>query len=175
MLKIVRIVRRVHPALAVVVVAATLAGCQAEERQQAKPLTSAEAAASKADIDRLRGEYEKAVAASDFEAMSALLAEGAVMIRPGSPDWDAMAAAAGGAPFPRGATIDIKPIEVVVLNKEWAYEFGTSTTTYTPEGADGVQQLRDTYLILLRNTGDGWKGYREVASSTPPPDGWPRQ
>jgi hypothetical protein len=97
------------------------------------------------------------------------------MVRPGSPDWEAMSAAAGGAPFPRGAKIDIKPIEVVVLNKEWAYEFGTSITTYTPEGADGVQQLRDTYLILLRNSGDGWKAYREVASSSPPPNGWPQQ
>jgi ketosteroid isomerase-like protein len=173
-LKIVRVVRRVHPALATLIVAGTLAACQAEERQQAEAVTSA-AEASRAAIDRLRAEYEKAVAASDFDAMSALLAEGAVMIRPGAPDWKSMEAAAGGAPFPRGATIDIKPIEVVVLNKEWAYEFGTSITTYTPEGADGVQQLRDTYLILLRNSGDGWKAYREVASSSPPPNGWPQQ
>ncbi len=34
-------------------------------------------------------------------------------------------------------------------------------------------QLRDTYLILFRNTGDGWKAFREVASSSPPPGGWP--
>ena len=95
------------------------------------------------------------------------------MVRPGAPDWDAMAAAARGAPFPPGATIRIKPIEVVALNREWAYEFGTSVTTYTPEGADTAQQLRDTYLVLFRNTGDGWKAYREVASAAAPPGGWP--
>jgi len=40
------------------------------------------------------------------------------MIRPNGPDWDAMAAAAAGAPFPPGAKIAISPIEVVSLSKE---------------------------------------------------------
>ena len=95
------------------------------------------------------------------------------MVRPGGPDWDAMAAAASGAPFPPGAKIAITPIEVVSLSKEWGYEFGTATTTYLPEGSDNVLELRDTYLILFRNTGKGWQAYREVASSAPPPSGWP--
>ena len=95
------------------------------------------------------------------------------MIRPGGPDWDAMAAAASGAPFPPGARIAITPIEVVPLSKEWAYEFGTATTTYKREGSDDVSALHDTYLILFRNTGKGWQAYREVASSAPPPSGWP--
>jgi ketosteroid isomerase-like protein len=127
----------------------------------------------KADIDRLRAAYESAVASGDVSLMMPLLAEGAVMVHPGAPDWEAMAAAAGGAPFPPGARIVIKPIEVVPLSAEWAYEFGTSTTTYTPRGASQPVKLHDTYLILLRNTGDGWKAYREVASSSPPPGGWP--
>ena len=95
------------------------------------------------------------------------------MVRPGGPDWDAMAAAASGAPFPPGAKIAITPIEVVALSKEWAYEFGTATTTYIPEGSDNEVELHDTYLILFRNTGKGWQAYREVASSAPPPSGWP--
>jgi ketosteroid isomerase-like protein len=102
------------------------------------------------------------------------LADGAMMVPPGAPDWNAMAAAAKGAPFPAGATIAIKPMEVVALNREWAYEFGTSVTTYTPEGADTPQQLRDTYLVVFRNTGDGWKAYREVASAAAPQGGWPK-
>jgi hypothetical protein len=105
--------------------------------------------------------------------MTPLLANGAVMVRPGGPAWDAMAASAAGAPFPRGARIAITPIEVVALSEGWGYEFGTAVTTYTPEGADVEQQLRDTYLLLFRNTGDGWKAFREVASSAPPPGGWP--
>jgi hypothetical protein len=105
--------------------------------------------------------------------LSALLADGAVMVRPGGPDWDAMAAAASGVPFPPGAKIAITPIEVVSLSKEWAYEFGTATTTYTREDSDKILKLHDTYLILFRDTGDGWRAYREVASSAPPPGGWP--
>jgi ketosteroid isomerase-like protein len=127
----------------------------------------------RAAIDKLRSAYEAAVAAGDVTAMSRLLADGAVMVRPGTPDWDAMAAAASGLPFPPGAKIAISPIEVVELSREWAYEFGTATTTYTPDGSHEAIQLHDTYLVLFRDTGDGWKAYREVASSAPPPGGWP--
>ena len=127
----------------------------------------------RAEIDKLRSAYEAAVASGRIEAMLPLLAEGAVMVHPGATDWKDMEAAASGAPFPVGARISIRPIEVVTLSEEWAYEFGTSTTTYTPPASDSVAQLRDTYLILFRKTADGWKAYREVASSNPPPGGWP--
>ena len=127
----------------------------------------------KAKIDELRSAYEAAVATGDASAMSALLADGAVMVRPGAPDWEAMAEAASGLPFPPGARIAIRPIELVALSEEWAYEFGTATTTYTPQGSDQARHLHDTYLVLFRNTGNGWKAYREVASSGPPPGGWP--
>jgi len=127
----------------------------------------------KAEIDKLRSAYEAAVSQGDASAMAPLLADGAVMVRPGAGDWEAMAAAASGMPFPPGAKIAISPIEVVELSKEWAYEFGTATTTYTPRGSRDAIQLHDTYLVLFRNTGTGWKAYREVASSGPPPGGWP--
>lgn len=136
-------------------------------------MNPAEQASIRTEIDALRARFEAAVASGVPEQMIPLLADGVVMVQPGAPDWNAMAAAAKGAPFAAGARIRIRPIEVVVLNREWAYEFGTSITTYTPEGTKSVQQLRDTYLILLRNTGDGWKAYREVASAAPPPGGWP--
>ena len=127
----------------------------------------------KVEIDRLRSAYEAAVAAGDAGAMSPLLEDRAVFVRPGAPEWEAMAAAAPGMPFPPGAKIAISPIEVVELSKEWAYEFGTAITTYTPQGSHAATQLRDTYLVLFRNTSKGWKAYREVASSGPPPGGWP--
>ena len=136
-------------------------------------MNPAEQASIKTEIDALRARFEAAVSSGVLEQISPLLADGAVSVQPGAPDWNAMAAAANGAPFAAGARIAIKPIEVVVLSREWAYEFGTSITTYTPEGTNSAQQLRDTYLILLRNTGDGWKAYREVASAAPPPGGWP--
>ena len=126
-----------------------------------------------AEIDKLRSAYEAAVASGRIEAMLPLLAEGAVMVHPGAPDWAAMAAAAAGAPFPAGARIEIRPMEIVALSDEWAYEFGTSTTTYTPPGSNERALLRDTYLVLFRKTRDGWKAFREVASSSAPPGGWP--
>jgi ketosteroid isomerase-like protein len=135
--------------------------------------TTTEGTAVRAQIDKLRAAYESAVASGDISAMMPLLAEGAVMVRPGAPDWEAMTAAAAGLPFPPGARIAIEPIEVVALNKEWAFEFGTATTTYTPRGKSDVVTLRDTYLVIFRNTGNGWQAYREVASSSPPPGGWP--
>jgi ketosteroid isomerase-like protein len=129
--------------------------------------------AVRAEIDKLRSAYEAAVAAGSAESIQSLLAEGAVMVRPGAPDWEAMAVAASGMPFPPGARITISPIEVVALSEEWAYEYGTAATTYTPADASEAIQLRDTYLVLLRRTRDGWKAYREVASSSSPPGGWP--
>jgi ketosteroid isomerase-like protein len=129
--------------------------------------------AVRAEIDKLRSEFEAAVATGRIEAILPLLAEGAVMVQPGAPDWKAMQAAATGAPFPPGARIAIRPMEVVVLNDDWAYEFGTSTTTYTPPETQDVTQLRDTYLIIFRKTAEGWRAFREVASSSPPPGGWP--
>jgi hypothetical protein len=154
----------------VATVAGALAGCQRDSSVQ---LSEAEQASIRAEIDQLRARYEAGVASGVPESLTPLLANGAVMVQPGAPDWNAMAEAAKGAPFPAGAKIAIKPIEVVALNREWAYEFGTSITTYTPEGADTALQLRDTYLVVFRNSGDGWKAYREVASAAPPPGGWP--
>ena len=126
---------RVHPALVAIVAFASLGGCQSDRSDQQATI---DPSTIRAEIDKLRSEYEIAVASGDSNALTPLLADGAVMVRPGGPDWDAMAAAASGAPFPPGAKIAITPIEVVALSKEWAYEFGTATTTYTREGSDKV-------------------------------------
>jgi hypothetical protein len=60
--------------------------------------------------------------------------------------------------------------QTVVLSEEWAYDFGIRTATYTPEGASEQRTLRDTHRLLLRNTADGWKLYREVANLDLLPD-----
>ena len=166
----------------VIAVACMLTACQQKKDETAPAATtppeastyaSAQADTIKAEIDKLRSAYEAAVAAGDANAMSSLLADDAVMVPPAAPEWEAMAAVASGLPFPPGAKIAIRPIEVVALSKEWAYEFGTATTTYTPRDSQEAVQLHDTYLVLFRNTSNGWKVYREVASSGPPPGGWP--
>lgn len=155
-------------ALLLVVVAVNLTACQPQEQQppQAAFVDTAEVVAT---IDSLRALYEQTVATGDFETMGSMLTEGAVMVGPGGPQWDSLRAASE-YPWPPGATLDITPIETVVLSEEWAYDFGTSTATYTPAEASEPRTLRDTYLLLLRNTEDGWKLYREVASPDLPPE-----
>jgi uncharacterized protein (TIGR02246 family) len=153
--------------LALVVVAASVVACQPQGQQQFEQHAAVDTAAVRAAIDDLRSAYEEAVASGNFENMAKGLAEGAVMVPPGGPQWDSLFAASE-LPFPPGSTIDITPIEVRVLSEDWAYEFGTSTVTYTPEGATKALMLKDTYLVIFRNTDDGWKLYREVASSNLP-------
>ena len=162
--------RRLREALAVAVVAWTAVACEPQQQQQSTQGAALETATARAAIDSLRSAYEGAVASGKFENMGAMLAEGAVMVRPGGPQWDSFFGASA-LPFPPGSTIHIEPIEIHVASQEWAYEFGNSTVTYTPKGANESKSLKDTYIVIFRNTGDGWKVYREVASSNLPPAG----
>ncbi len=124
-------------------------------------------------IDSLRSAYQEAVNGEDWERLGALVTEDAVLVMPGPAAWDSMlaAASAAGTPFPPGATLEIESAEVGVLAADWAYDMGTGTVTWTPEGADEPRTVRDTYLVLLHRTADGWKVHREVASSRPLPGG----
>jgi ketosteroid isomerase-like protein len=155
-------------ALRVIVAAGSLVACQPQSEEQSGQHAAVDTVAVRAAIDTLRSAYEDAVATGNFESMATGLAEGAVMVPPGGAQWDSLFVASE-LPFPPGATIDITPIEVRVLSADWAYEFGNSTVTYTPEGEDEARVLNDTYLVLFHNTNDGWKLYREVASSNLPP------
>ena len=168
------VVRHIYLAVAVVVVAGSLAACKPQGQEQSAQEGAVDTAAVRTAIDNLRSAYEEAVRSGNFENMGAMLAQGAVMVRPGGAQWDSLFAASE-LPFPPGATIDITPIEVRVLSQEWAYEFGNSTVKYTPKGANEAWSLKDTYLIVFRNVGDGWKLYREVASSNLPPQARPQQ
>lgn len=159
----------VWPILAVV----TLSACQPRE-EQVRSGAAVDTGGVIAIIDSMRTLYEQSVARGDFETMSGMLADGAVMVGPGGPSWDSLRAASP-YPWPPGATLEITPLETVVLSEEWAYDFGTSMATYTPPGASERRTLRDTYLLLLRNTEDGWKLYREVASPSLPPEGMLRR
>lgn len=120
-------------------------------------------------IDTLRTRYETAVASGDFAALGALVTDDVIAVGPGGPQWDSLRAASE-FPWPPGATLDINPREVRIINSEWAYELGSSTATYTPEGHSERITLQDTYLVLFRRTPDGWKLHREVASPSLLPD-----
>lgn len=142
--------------------------CQPQE-PRAEEAAAVDTAAIVASIDSLRSGYQDAVAERDWERLGAMVTSAAVMVPPGGAAWDSLYAAAEG-PFPEGATLEIASTEVGVLSADWAYDMGNGTITWTPEGAAEPRTLRDTYLVLLHRTEDGWKLHREVASSRQLPE-----
>lgn len=145
-----------------------VAACQ-PQTPPAEGAAAVDTAAILASIDSLRSAYQDAVADRDWERLGGMVTSEAVMVPPGDAAWDSLYAAAEG-PFPEGATLEIASTEVGVLSADWAYDMGNGTVTWTPEGAAEPRTLRDTYLVLLHRTEDGWKVHREVASSRPLPE-----
>lgn len=133
------------------------------------------AAREQAAIDQVREDFMNAMSAGDFAALGALAHPDFIQVMPGGPEHLAMFAAAGNAPFPPGYSLDITPQELVILNEDWAYEFGTTIISWQPEGADEPATIPNTYLMLLKKENGAWKPYREVASALPPPSGWPKK
>ena len=155
-------------------VAALLAvSCAKKEEVAVAAAPEVDKDAAFAEIDILRSDFEAAVASGDMGALMSLVTPGAIMTQPGAADWKAMQEFAGALPFPPGAQIDITPYETVIANSEWAFERGSSRVTYASPKNGKEVVLRDAYLIVFRNDGGGWKVYREVASASVPPEGWP--
>ncbi len=149
------------PLLAIILIT----GCQPREQSQDDMKDAViDTTSILTSLDSLRSNYQTAVNNGNFEQLSTLVTEDAKMVQPGASEWDAMRKASEG-PFPKGATIDIKPMETHVMSNDWVYELGSSTITYTPENSEDSITLRDTYLVILKRTDDGWKVHREVASS----------
>lgn len=71
-------------------------------------------------------------------------------------------------PLPPGATFEVDPTELEIINGEWAYAFGTDTLTI-PAG-DGTPPIVQTmsFMVLIRKTPEGWKTFREVVSADQP-------
>ena len=113
-----------------------------------------------------------AMAASDFAALAEIVDPDAVMIGAGSAGHLEMYAAAGEGLAPE-YRIEISPQEFVMMDQEWAFERGTTIQSWQPEGAEERVEVRNSYLLILRNSDGQWKPYREVASALPPPGGWP--
>lgn len=130
-------------------------------------------AAETTAIDTLRTNFMAAMAAQDFAALGALSHPDFEQTVPGGPAHLEMLAAAGQGPFPPGYQLDITPKELVVIDEEWAYEYGTTIQSYLPDGAEARVEIPNTYLLILRKHDGEWKPYREVASALPPPGGWP--
>lgn len=122
-----------------------------------------------AELDEMRNAYMAMVESGDYSAMQEMGHPDFMAVGPTGPEWDELRSyAPENGPYPVGARLMISPMETIIINEEWAYEMGKSQMNYTPEGADEAMILHDTYLMLFRNEGDGWKLYREVATSVLP-------
>lgn len=146
-----------------------VAGCQ-PQGQPTSEAAAIDTAAVMAGIDSLRSGYAQAVAEEDWQALAGMVTGDARIVGAGTAAWDSLRAAAGDAPFPPGATLEIQPRETRILAEDWAYEMGTGTVTWTPEGADEPRTVRHTFLVILHRTAEGWKVHREVASARPLPE-----
>ena len=127
---------------------------------------------ARGEVDTTRARFMAAMAASDFAALAEIVDPDAVMIGAGSAGHLKMYAAAGEGLAPE-YRIEISPQEFVMMDQEWAFERGTSVQSWQPEGEAKREEVRNSYLLILRNVEGQWKPYREVASALPPPGGWP--
>lgn len=145
--------------------------CEPAERQQARQ-PAVDTAEVTATLDSLRSAFLDAYEAGDAEAIASLWAEDGVTSGPGAPPVrgrDSIRALVSRDPALGEATAEIAPLDVRVLNRDWAYEMGVLTVQFTPEGADQQQSVEMSYLAVLHRTPAGWKYYREAYNLDQPP------
>lgn len=156
------------------------AACQPTEQQAGEPAderaATVDTAAIEATFDSMRTAFQDAVAAGDFEAQAAIYAEDAIFGPPMEPPVrgrDAIRAVLERT-TPPGATLEIRPMDFRILGPDVVYEYGTSTATFTPPGAEAEETMNATYFALFRRTESGWRLEREVLGPhAPPPAGGP--
>lgn len=156
--------------VAVALLALGFVACQPQGAQDGSE--AVDTASIKAELDSLRSAYEEAYNAGNFEKTADLPHPEMIYSPPGRPPIrgrDSIVAYEKKT-RPRGATIDLRPIETRVLSSDWVYEMGLATLTFAPEGAKKAQSAESTYLAIFRKTPDGWKTYRESISSNQPPN-----
>jgi len=159
---------RLGPGLALLLLAVGLVACQPSAEPSSHTATVDTASVIGA-VDSMRALFEQSANARDFKRLRGMMANGAVVVGPGGPEWNSFSDASEG-PWPPGTTVEMTPVETGVLGTKWAYDFAVTTVTYTPAGASEPRTLRHTGLVLFRKMEDGWKMYREVASPALPPD-----
>ncbi len=145
--------------------------CQSPDEQ--KPQHAAiDTVAIQKSIDSLGAVVQKAHDTKDNELMGSTWAKDGILTIAGSPPIrgrDAIVSVLGNMPpLPPGGTMTIHPIEVKVLNAEWAYVFGIDSLKYTPPGATEQITETSTFFVLVKKTSEGWQTYRETLSPNQP-------
>lgn len=131
--------------------------------------------AIKASLDSLGALVQKAHDTRDDKLLASTWAKDGILTIAGSPPItgrDAIVSAIGNMPpLPPGGTMTIHPIEIQVLNSEWAYVFGIDSLKYTPPGTNEQIITTSTFFVLIRKTPEGWQTYRETLSPNQPSGG----
>ena len=53
------------------------------------------------------------------------------------------------------------------VNGDIAYEIGNYTEKFHPKGKESIE-VKGKYLVIYKNTADGWKIHREIWNILPP-------
>jgi uncharacterized protein (TIGR02246 family) len=165
---------QIRKSLAFVLAGALLgvtAACQPPADQEGMEAAAVDTAAILDAFDEVRADYEEAFDAGDFAGVASHYTGDAVASFPGAPPVTGRAGiqSAMEETTPEGATVTIEPSETRVLSNDVAYDFGTSTQSFTPEGADEPVESTSSYLVILNRTANGWKISRAVVSPNEPP------
>lgn len=159
--------------LFVVVAMASFGACQPQDQRPSAQGAAVDTAAIRASLDSLGKVVSRANRSGNAELYASTWAMDGAMSGAGTPliqGRDSIVAAfKRRPPLPPGAEMTIHPIEMRVLNEEWAYAFGVDSLTYTPENAAEPVTETSSFLVLIRKTPEGWKTYREVLSANQPP------
>lgn len=147
-----------------------LVACQPAERQQARQ-PAVDTAEVTSTLDSLRTAFLDAYEAGDAKTIASLWAEDGVTSGPGTSPVqgrDSIRALIERDPALGEATAEISPLDVRVLDRDWAYDLGVLTVQFTPEGTNQQQTVEISYLALIHRTPGGWKFYREVYNLNQP-------
>ncbi len=142
--------------------------CQSNDQQEIKS-NSIDTTALLRSIDTLAAKMGKAHAKKDAELFGSTWMEDGIMSLPGAPmavgKDDIVNSFKNQPELPPGADFKINPIEIKVINEEWAYAFGVDSLSLASMGNPEIPTQTFTFLVLLRKTPEGWKNYREVLSA----------
>lgn len=145
----------------------TVAGCSSPAPESADAAAGLDVQAELAGIEQTRATFIEALRTRQYQNLGGIVTEDILTVAPGHPDWDRMYALNPEAPFPYDS-IAMTPMETVLVNDSIAWDMGVSRVYFT-NAAGEVEELRDTYLAILKKGSDGvWRLHREVASSRIP-------
>jgi hypothetical protein len=144
-------------------------GCadQPEVVEEEMEVASLDTTAVKAQIDELRNNFMAMVKTGDYSLMQNLAHPEFVAVGPTGEAWEKLASMSD-TPYPAGTILAISPMETTVINDTWAFEMGKSQVTFTPSDGSETIVANDTYLMIFKNEGNGFRLYREVATNTLP-------